>query len=115
MNFETPLTSLVWLTSLVSVALTFIISYLIIARAGRRLPLVEATGSCHCWLYRGSIDHFCNSRCYFIEVRRFLCFVTNKLSFPESVEGRRAAGWALCISLMIFCLMAAVIAIPKTF
>jgi K(+)-stimulated pyrophosphate-energized sodium pump len=34
MNFEAPLTSLVWLTSLVSVALTFIISYLTIADLG---------------------------------------------------------------------------------
>src|SRR6516225_4872145 len=34
MNFEAPLTSLVWLTSLVSVALTFIISYLTIGDLG---------------------------------------------------------------------------------
>jgi K(+)-stimulated pyrophosphate-energized sodium pump len=34
MNFEAPLTALVWLTSLVSVALTFIISYLIIGDLG---------------------------------------------------------------------------------
>jgi len=34
MNFEAPLTSLVWLTSLVSVALTFIISYLVIGELG---------------------------------------------------------------------------------
>src|SRR5207302_7872501 len=34
MNFEAPLTSLVWLTSLVSVALTFIVSYLLIPRLG---------------------------------------------------------------------------------
>jgi K(+)-stimulated pyrophosphate-energized sodium pump len=34
MNFEAPLTSLVWLTSLISVALTFIISYLTIADLG---------------------------------------------------------------------------------
>ena len=30
MNFEHPLTSLVWLTSIVSIVLTYIISYLII-------------------------------------------------------------------------------------
>ena len=30
MNFEAPLTSLVWMTSLVSVALTFIVSYLLV-------------------------------------------------------------------------------------
>src|SRR5205814_8113387 len=30
MNFEAPLTSLVWITSIVSVALTFIVSYFII-------------------------------------------------------------------------------------
>src|SRR6202158_589091 len=34
MNFEAPLTFLVWLTSLVSVALTFVVSYLIIPTLG---------------------------------------------------------------------------------
>jgi K(+)-stimulated pyrophosphate-energized sodium pump len=34
MNFEAPLTSLVWLTSLVSVVLTFIVSYMLIADLG---------------------------------------------------------------------------------
>ena len=36
MNFETPLTQLVWLTSIVSVAMTYVVSYLLIpqARAG---------------------------------------------------------------------------------
>jgi K(+)-stimulated pyrophosphate-energized sodium pump len=34
MNFETPLTFLVWLTSLVSVALTFVVSYLLIPNLG---------------------------------------------------------------------------------
>jgi K(+)-stimulated pyrophosphate-energized sodium pump len=34
MNFEAPLTSLVWLTSLVSVAATYIVSYLLIAELG---------------------------------------------------------------------------------
>src|SRR5687767_2196929 len=34
MNFESPLTSLVWITSLVSVAITFIISYLTIPTLG---------------------------------------------------------------------------------
>ena len=34
MNFEKPLTSLVWITSLVSVALTYIVSYLIIPTLG---------------------------------------------------------------------------------
>ncbi|HET7788025.1 MAG TPA: sodium-translocating pyrophosphatase, partial [Myxococcales bacterium] len=34
MNFEAPLTFLVWLTSIVSVALTFVISYLIIPELG---------------------------------------------------------------------------------
>ena len=34
MNFETPLTSLVWITSLVSIALTYIISYAIIPELG---------------------------------------------------------------------------------
>ncbi len=34
MNFETPLTSLVWLTSIVSVLLTYLISYLLIPELG---------------------------------------------------------------------------------
>jgi K(+)-stimulated pyrophosphate-energized sodium pump len=34
MNFEAPLTSLVWLTSIVSVVLTYIVSYLLIAGLG---------------------------------------------------------------------------------
>jgi len=34
MNFEAPLTSLVWLTSIVSVALTYLVSYLLIADLG---------------------------------------------------------------------------------
>ena len=34
MDYETPLTSLVWLTSLVSVALTFLVSYLVIPELG---------------------------------------------------------------------------------
>src|SRR6202162_6459958 len=34
MNFETPLTSLVWLTSIVSIALTFLVSYFIIPELG---------------------------------------------------------------------------------
>ncbi|RKH53511.1 sodium-translocating pyrophosphatase [Corallococcus llansteffanensis] len=34
MNFETPLTALVWLTSIVSVALTFVVSYLLIPDIG---------------------------------------------------------------------------------
>jgi K(+)-stimulated pyrophosphate-energized sodium pump len=35
MNFETPLTTLVWLTSIVSIALTFVVSYFIIPMLGR--------------------------------------------------------------------------------
>jgi K(+)-stimulated pyrophosphate-energized sodium pump len=34
MNFESPLTQLVWVTSLVSVAMTFIVSYLLVPRLG---------------------------------------------------------------------------------
>src|SRR5687767_9048636 len=34
MNFEAPLTSLVWLTSLVSVAMTYVVSYLLIPNVG---------------------------------------------------------------------------------
>jgi K(+)-stimulated pyrophosphate-energized sodium pump len=35
MNFEHPLTSLVWITSIVSIALTFVVSYFIIPMLGR--------------------------------------------------------------------------------
>jgi K(+)-stimulated pyrophosphate-energized sodium pump len=35
MNFETPLTTLVWLTSIVSIALTFLVSYFIIPTLGQ--------------------------------------------------------------------------------
>jgi K(+)-stimulated pyrophosphate-energized sodium pump len=34
MNFETPLTSLVWLTSIISIALTFVVSYYVIPELG---------------------------------------------------------------------------------
>ena len=36
MNFETPLTSLVWLTSIVSIIATYFVSYFIIPQPGRR-------------------------------------------------------------------------------
>ncbi len=36
MNFETPLTVLVWLTSIVSVVMTYVVSYLLIRDLGRR-------------------------------------------------------------------------------
>ncbi|HEV7373767.1 MAG TPA: sodium-translocating pyrophosphatase [Pyrinomonadaceae bacterium] len=39
MNFESPLTSLVWITSLVSVALTYVVSYLIIPDLGHDTTL----------------------------------------------------------------------------
>ena len=34
MNFETPLTQLVWVTSIVSVAMTYVVSYLLIPQLG---------------------------------------------------------------------------------
>ena len=42
MDFETPLTSLVWITSIVSIILTYIVSYLMLPNSGRRNALVEA-------------------------------------------------------------------------
>ena len=42
MNFESPLTSLVWITSLVSIALTFVVSYLLI---GGSTQIGQAHGS----------------------------------------------------------------------
>src|ERR1700735_2503451 len=38
MNFETPLTSLVWITSIVSIVATYIVSYFIIPRLGEFVP-----------------------------------------------------------------------------
>ena len=43
MNFEAPLTSLVWLTSIVSVVLTYVLSYLLIPTLGGNTdPVVAA-------------------------------------------------------------------------
>ena len=39
MNFEAPLTSLVWLTSIVSVVLTYVLSYLLIPTLGGNTDL----------------------------------------------------------------------------
>ncbi len=48
MNFETPLTRLVWLTSIVSVAATYIVSYILIPEiGGDPLALVEALDRDH--------------------------------------------------------------------
>lgn len=47
MNFETPLTSLVWLTSIVSVTLTYVVSCLLDCRPGRRHALVDAVDDHH--------------------------------------------------------------------
>ena len=44
MNFEAPLTSLVWLTSIVSVILTYVLSYLLIPDA--RWQHRSCGGSC---------------------------------------------------------------------
>ena len=58
MNFETPLTQLVWLTSLVSVAMTYLVSYLLIPRPGhgRRDAVVEAVDHHHL-RHAGRRDH----------------------------------------------------------
>ena len=42
MNYEAPLTRLVWLTSFVSIALTYAASYLLIPTLRRRVAVVEA-------------------------------------------------------------------------
>ena len=53
MNFEKPLTRLVWITSVVSVVLTYVVSYLIIPSLGRRHDaVVEARD-----------DHFVRNAC----------------------------------------------------
>ena len=47
MNFEAPLTSLVWLTSIVSVAITYVVSYLPHPGSRRRHAVVEAVDGDH--------------------------------------------------------------------
>ncbi len=58
MNFETPLTQLVWITSLVSVAMTYLVSYLLIPQPGhgRRDAVVEAVDHHHL-RHAGRRDH----------------------------------------------------------
>jgi hypothetical protein len=56
MNYEAPLTSLVWLTSIVSVALTFIVSLLPDPEHRRRfIAVVEALSDHHLRHARGAI------------------------------------------------------------
>ena len=50
-NFETPLTQLVWMTSLVSIALTYLLSYVIVPRPGRQPGSVVAA------LHRDQLRH----------------------------------------------------------
>ena len=56
MDFEAPLTSLVWITSIVSIILTFIVSYMMIPDSRRRNALVEA-GFHHLLRNPGGRDH----------------------------------------------------------
>ena len=56
MDFETPLTSLVWITSIISIILTFIVSYLHDSHSRRRNALVEA-GFHHLLRNPGRRDH----------------------------------------------------------
>jgi K(+)-stimulated pyrophosphate-energized sodium pump len=55
MNFEHPLTSLVWLTSILSVALTFVISYLIIPDLGDGTLWWKLSGVITCGTLAGAI------------------------------------------------------------
>ena len=57
MNFEAPLTSLVWITSIVSIVLTFVVSYLIDSRTGRRHHAVVEAGDDHLLRHAGRRDH----------------------------------------------------------
>ena len=57
MDFEAPLTSLVWITSIVSVILTFVVSKLIVPDAGRQHGFVVATGDDHLVRHAGRRDH----------------------------------------------------------
>ncbi len=53
MNFETPLTTLVWLTSIVSIALTFLVSYFIIPELGGDVSAVVEAGGDYLVRYFG--------------------------------------------------------------
>ena len=57
MNFEAPLTSLVWLTSIVSVVLTYVLSYLLIPTLGGNSVALVATVDGHHLRHAGRRDH----------------------------------------------------------
>ena len=57
MNFEAPLTSLVWLTSIISIVLTYIVSYLIVPAAGRRFDAMVEAGDHHLLRNAGGRDY----------------------------------------------------------
>ena len=57
MNFETPLTSLVWLTSVVSIILTFIVSKMMIPDTERRRHAVVEAGRNHLVRHAGRGHH----------------------------------------------------------
>jgi K(+)-stimulated pyrophosphate-energized sodium pump len=55
MNFESPLTALVWLTSLVSVAITYLVSYLLIGNLGDGMLWVKLSTVITCGTLAGAI------------------------------------------------------------
>ena len=57
MNFEAPLTSLVWLTSIVSVVLTYVVSYLLIPDLGGDTDAVVEAVDDHHLRHAGRRDH----------------------------------------------------------
>ena len=56
MNYEHPLTSLVWITSVVSIGFTYLVSYLIIPDAGRRHHAVVEAGDDYFLRHAGRRD-----------------------------------------------------------
>ena len=57
MNFEAPLTSLVWITSIVSIAMTYVISVLIIPMLGGDSDAMVETCDDHLLRNAGGRDH----------------------------------------------------------
>ena len=57
LNFEAPLTSLVWITSIISIALTYIVSYCHHSEPGRRHHAVVEARDDHLLRNAGGRDH----------------------------------------------------------
>src|SRR3989440_8865947 len=68
MNFEAPLTSLVWITSIVSIVATYVVSYLIVPVLGNdgtlwwKLATIISCGTLAGGIYPGLVKVFCSTK-----------------------------------------------------